>query len=337
MVAGNIADLGFAIQTAKGTPSASAIERSYLMGGGVDPVDTINDVEESSSTRLRTISYKGRVEISGSPQMAVRPNMIGLLLYGAMGAKAVSGASDPFTHTFTLAATQPYLTIFRMLGGVLFERFSDCKIAALNFESTAGGVLAVTAEIVGATPAFKTTQDTVIAAEATEPFLHTDGKGQFVWEGSPISRVSAMRINIGTGVQGTQGDSLLSDAIEEGMQEITVETEQIITDWQLWNRFHYGSASPADNAAATPTVVTLGAPGISIIYSKRQANGTDATPARSLQFTATNVQIANIEPTEPNTNGDPLARTVSYKIYQPASGSGLTAVLKNSRATYTAN
>jgi len=338
MVAGNIADLGFAIQTAKGTPSASGIERSFLMGGGVDPNETINDVEESSSTRLRSISYKARAEIGGSPQMAVRPNMIGLLLYAAMGAKSVSGASDPWTHTFTLAPTQPYISIFRMLGGVLFERFSDCKIGALNFESTASGILTVTAEIVGAIGAFKTTQDVVVAAEATEPFLHTDVKGQIVFEGSAISRVSAMRINLGTGVQGTQGDALTSDAVEEGMQEIVVETEQIITDWALWNRFHYGSATPADNAAITPTVVTLGAPGISIIYSKRQANGTDATPARSLTFTATSVQVAAIEPTEANADGSPLQRTVRYKIYQPSGGaSGLTAVLKNGRSTYTAN
>lgn len=338
MPAGNIADISIALQAAKGTPSAAGQHRSYLMGGGIDPTREVNDVEETSSSRLRSTAFVGQVSVEGEPQIAARPNILGLLLHGAMGAKAVSGASDPYTHTFTLANSQPYLTIWRMLGGALFERFVDCKIASLTFESEAGGVLAVTAGIVGLSSASKTTAETSVAAEVTEPFLHMDGKGQFVFEGAALSRISSMSIEIGTNVEASFGDAIVADAAEEGMHEITVTTEQTISDFAAWNRFHYGSASPADNAAPTPTVIELGAPGLSIKYSKRQANGTDATPERSLTFTATRVQIAEISGQEPNTDGSPITRTVTYKVYQPSGGgSGLTAVLKNGVASYPAN
>ena len=335
MPAGNIADIGVALQSAKGVASASAQHRVYLTGGGVAPDRTVADVEETSGTRLRAQSFVSQVAVGGEPSFAVRPASIGLFLYAAMGAKAVTGAADPYTHTFTLALTQPWLTVWRMLGGTLFERFVDCKLSSLNFESGAGGILTATAGIVGLTPSSQTSGE-AIAVEGVEPFTHMDGKGQFVFEGVTLSRVSAMRVNIGTGVEADYGDGITADGAEEGMIEAIIETEQTISDFALWNRFHYGTAVPADNAPPIPTVIELGAPGLSIKYTKRQASGAAATPERSLEFTATKVQIAAIEGQESNTDGSPLTRTVRYRIVEPASGSGLTAVLKNGQATYPA-
>jgi hypothetical protein len=176
-----------------------------------------------------------------------------------------------------------------------------------------------------------------VQPETTEPFLHMDARSQLSFEGSPVSRIRRNRIVIATGAEAQYGDAIVGDEVSEGMHEITIETEQIVSDFALWNRFHYGSASPADNAPATPTVIELGAPGLDIKYTKRQASGAAATPERSLQFTATRVQVAEIAAIDPNTDGTPLARTVTYKVYQPAAGgSGLTAVLKNSTASYPA-
>lgn len=337
MVAGNIADLSFSLQAVKGTPAATGQHRTYLTGGGVGPTREINDVEETSSSRLRSTSFVGQVAVEGEPVMAVRPAMIGLLLYAAMGAKAVTGASDPYTHTFTLANTQPYLTVFRMLGALLFERLSDVKLSSLAFESNSAGILQVTASLIGLSPAYKTTAEVTVQPETTEPFLHMDARSQMSFEGAAVSRIRRNRLVISTGAEAQYGDSIVGDDVSEGMHEITLETEQVISDFALWNRLHYGSATPADNAAPTPTVIELGAPGLDIKYTKRNSTGAAATPERSLQFTATRVQVSEIEPIESNTDGTPLARTVTYKVYQPsAGGSGLTAVLKNAVTAYTA-
>jgi hypothetical protein len=333
MVAGNIADLGFAIQATKGTPAASSSERSYLMGGGLQPARAVADIEETSSGRLRNSAFVQSVAVEGDPQMAVRPNMIGLLLYAAMGAKAVTGASDPYTHTLTLAATQPYMTIWRSLGAALFERFTDCKITNLTIEAGAGGVLTVTAGITGLSPAFQTAAEATATAETTEPFLHTDGKGQFLVETVAIASISRVSLSIGTGSAITYGDSITGDQVAEQMQAITLEVDQTISNFAEWNRFHYGTTTPTNNTPAIPGIIELAGTGIDFKWSKRTTAGVDATPARSLQITATRVQIAGITGQDTNTSGAPLTRTVQYRIYQPASGSGLTAIVKNARAT----
>src|SRR5687767_7451259 len=136
MPAGNIADLSMAVQTAKGTPAvpgATTMSRIYLAGGGLRAVKETADLEETSSGRLRNENFTRVIRAEGTPEAFVRPEMIGWLLWGALGAKAVTGAADPWTHTFTLANTQPYMTFWKMLGGLLFERFGDCKIVSLTF------------------------------------------------------------------------------------------------------------------------------------------------------------------------------------------------------------
>src|SRR5688572_27404672 len=103
MVSQAIHDLGFAKQSAEGVAAAAAAFRVRLSGGTVGPVRTINDLAETSRDRLRARAYVGQVGVDGNPSMFSRPASLGLLLYGAMGTKAVSGAGDPYTHTFTLA------------------------------------------------------------------------------------------------------------------------------------------------------------------------------------------------------------------------------------------
>lgn len=333
MVAGNVADIAVGIQAAKGTPSVVSSQRTFLMDGGIIPVRETADVEETSGGRLRNTAFVRSVRGEGSPKFAARPGILGIALYGAMGAKAVTGASDPYTHTFTLALTQPYLTVWRSLNG-LFERFSDCKVTSLNLESTAGGVLAATWGLVALAPAWKSAIEPTGAAETTEPFLHMDGKGQFLIETVPIGGISAARLNFGTGASAQWGDSIVADQVSEGMIEAVIETEQTISNFAEWNRFHYGTTTPADNAAPTPGIIELAASGIDFKWSKRTTTGADATPARSLQITATRLQILAIEGQDSNNNGDPIKRTVRYKVYSPASGSGLTAILKNGVTSY---
>lgn len=343
MVAGNIHDLGWAIQTTKGTASAASIQRSGIMGGGLNPVPNVADVEESSGGRLRNTAFLTQVHGEGEPVIAARPGILGLLLYGAMGAKAVTGAGDPWTHTFTLAATQPYLSVWRNIGigagaAAEFERYVDTKITRLQLESSAGGVLAATVGLLGINPQFKTAAETSVTLETVEPFLHTDLKGQFLVETVAASGIRRVTINMTTGVIGSAGDDVLYDTLDEGMQEITIATEQTITDWALWNRFHYGTTTPADNAVHTGGVIELAASGLDVKWSKRTAARAVATPERSLQVTATRVQIASIEGPAVNTDGAPLTRAVTYKIYQPtAGGTGLTAILKNGVTAYTPN
>jgi hypothetical protein len=337
MPAGNIADIAYSLQTAKGSGSATSQHRIYLAGGGLGPERDHADLEETSGTRLRAEGYIKQTRAGGTPQAFVRPDMIGLLLYAAMGAKAVTGAADPWTHTFTLALTQPWLTFWRMLGGLKYEKFIDSKLTSLVLRSSAGNPLTVEFGVVGLTPQHLTAQETTATVEKINTFMHADGKGQFLIETVPASTIESIVVTINTGVALQQGDAITANDATEGQIEATIETVQTISDFAAWNRLHYGSATPANNAPATPNVIELAGTGIDFKWAKRQADGTTlVTPERSLQVTATKLQIRSITGLDPNVNGDPLKQTVTYRVYEPAAGSGLTAVLKNGKSSYPA-
>jgi hypothetical protein len=330
MPAGNVADLAFALQSAKGTAAAASQYRTRITGGGVAPMRDIADIEETTGARLRETAYVSQARAEGSPQMVVRPNFVGLLLYGAMGAKAVTGAADPYTHTFTLASTLPWLTAWRMLANGLFEKFTDCKIVGLHFTSEAGGLLQVTADILGLSPSYLDAHEATASIETANAFIHADGEGQLAIEGTPVASIESFALDIVNNGALQQGDAVTGYDITEGLLDITWTSRQALINFGLWNRFHYGSATPASGATPTRSILELGAGGLNYKFER------PGTPERSLQFQASRVQVQEIAGVEANTGGDPLKYDVTYKLYQPAAGSGLTATLLNSVAAYTA-
>ena len=339
MPAGNIADLSMAVQTTKGTPAvpgAATMGRVYLAGGGLSGTKETGDIEETSSTRLRSENHITGIRAAGTPEFFARPSMLGWLLWGTFGAKATTGSADPWTHTFTLALTQPYMTFWRMLGGGLFERFTDCKIARLNLHSESGQPVKLTVEVLGLLPASQTTAMTTATVEVTETFMHADAKSLLIFEGSPVASIGTVDLTINTGVQVSYGDDNVGFQVVEGMHDITLQVSQVITDFASYNRMIYGAASPSNNAIPSPNVVELtGASIIDIGYAKRTAAGAIATPEHSLHITADRLAIQSVEGIEADPGGDPLEQDVTYKVYQPSGGgSGLTAVLKNAKSAY---
>lgn len=336
MVAGNVADLSFALQAVKGAPASAGQHRIYLTGGNVAAQRDFADLEETSGSRMRTGGFIQQARAGGSPAAYVRPNWIGLALYGALGAKAVTGAADPRTHTFTPALVQPWLTFWRMQGGLLFERFADCKLSSLVLRSVAGGALTAEMGVLGLGGVSKAAAETTVAVELSPTFMHADGKGLFLVETVPVSSIESITVTINTGVELQQGDSVTAYDAAEGLLDITIETVQAVSDFSLWNRVHYGTATPADNAPMTPNPIELAGTGIDFGWAKRQADGIAlVTPERSLHVAATRLQIRPPTGLDPNTTGDPLKQTVSYRVYEPAAGAPFTATLKNALTGYT--
>lgn len=333
MVAEGVFSLGFAKQTAKGTAAATAVFAVPLMGGNLGPNRTVNDIEETTTTRLRAQSYASMVAVEGEPEYAVRLPSLGLLLYGAMGAKAVTGAADPYTHTFTLSNAQPWFTFFRQAADLVYERFVDVK-TNLTLTSEAGQPVKATFSLSGITSSSLTvtTHTTAMASVITDngdALMHYDGAGAFLFETVAVSSIERIVVSINNNYTIQQGDSLAGYDVSEGMRDITIETTQSITDAALYNRFHYGSAAPATGTAVNANTLELASSGIDFKWTQ------DASaPARSLRITATKLQVTEIGGWEPGTGNDPYKQTTTYRVYQPASGSGLTAVLINGTATY---
>lgn len=329
----SVHELAFAKQTARGTAATTALFRIPLLGGTVMPRRDVGTLEETGISRLRTQTYLSQVGVEGEPEYAARPAAIGLLLYALLGAKSVTGAADPYTHTFTDATELPWLTFWRQIENLKYEKFVDCRINQLVLTSEAGQPLRAALTVAGLDPHHLASAtyatEVAVSEESGSPFMHYDGQGALKVENVVIASIEKIVVTINNQNSFAQGDSHKGYDLPEGLIDATVETTALIEDAAEYNRFHYGSATPADGAAATKDVMELTTTFLDFLWTR--ATG----PERSLRFTSGNrVQVLSVGGYEPNTGSDPLKKVSSYQILRPTSGSALTFVLKNATASY---
>lgn len=330
-IPGNDADIAIALQASKGTPSSASSQRLYLMSGGISGTKDIADVEETASGRLRGTSYVGGVSGGGSVTFAVRPASIGLLLYGAMGAKAVSGSEDPYEHTITLAPTLPWFTIWRRISSSLFERISDAKIGRLVLRSQAGGLLAAEVTWAGLTPAHKTAaESTATPEDSSLVFVHHFGQGALLYEGAAAAEIGRCSLDINNNLQVIRGDAITGYDAAEQVQEITLETEHTVSNFDMYRRWMYGASSPSNNASPSQVPLELAGDPAGIDFKWTRPG----SPERSIEILAPRVQVVTPGNSEPNASGAPITETRTHKVYKPASGSGLTAIVTNGQSAY---
>lgn len=333
----SIYDLAIAKQTAKGTAATTATYRLRVAGGTPMPTRTINDLEETGTSRLRAQTFVASVGVEGTPETFVRLPSLGLLLYLAGGAKSVTGAADPYLHTITLANAQPYFTCWRMVGDLLYEKFIDCKVSALTITSEAGSPVRASFAITGIksqsiTLTTFTTETGAATLDDGDPLMHYDGAGAFLVEGTAVSSIERIVLTLANNTALQQGDSVTAYDVSEGMRDISVETTQALDEVAMYNRFHYGTASPTTGTNPYTDPITLtGTNGIDFLWTQVAAA---PGPERSLRVQIPKLQVQAVGGYEPGTGGDPLKRTSTYKALAPTSGSALTALVKNGVATY---
>lgn len=326
----NAAELAFAIQSAKGSPSASSTERIYLVGGAQpSPGKVAYPSNSVATTRISEGPIVDSIRPAGSPEFIVRPESIGALLYAVLGAKSVTGAADPWTHTFTLGTSLPYMTFWRHSAGVLNERLSDTRVARLVLSGGSGQPLRGVVDVVGGAAHSRSAQETTAVAEAPDPLLFRHGAGALKIEGTAVSSISnfTLTVNAGVAVVETLAGPM---PFLSGLASITLDAEQALVDASLWNRLLYGSASPANLTAATITPLELaGSPaGIEFTFTEQ------AAPERSLRLALPRVAVLQPTGFDPDPTYGTGRMGVTYQAFKPASGSPLTATLKNAVSAY---
>lgn len=326
----SIAELAFAIQSAKGSAAAASAFRIRLSGGfTIQPDKPATRSGGVSTGRVALSGYVPSVRARGEPESYLRPTFVGALLYAVLGAKAVSGSSDPWTHTFTVANTQPWLTFWRQSGGVIFERFVDCKVTQLRLSSKAGEPVRVAFTVLGIDSRYRTTAETTVSVETGPAFLHRHAQGALLVEGAAVAEIDDLDVVIDSGT--TVRDTLAAYDMKDGPRAtITARVAQRLVSAALWNRLNYGSASPANDAVATTGVLELGGSPAGLRFTWTL----QAAPARSLQIDVPRVMVADYGGQQPSVRATPMRQEIAYEALKPASGSALTAILKNARSAY---
>lgn len=292
MPSGAIADLSFAVQSAKGAVP-SATNRVYLAGGSpIQPVKT-GGVQDSTLTQPIPVSAFGEsIRVAGVPSIWMRPDAIGLLLYAVLGAKVTTGAADPYTHALTPATTQPWVTFWRGLGGIVNERFDDCKVSSLRITSQAGRPVMVTIGVMGITGRYRNTAETSVAVELAPPFMHYHGAGALKVENVAVTAIDDWELTIDRGV--VARDTLLVYDVKTGPRiTATMTVGQIITNADLWNRFMYTQAAPANNQAALIDPLILGSTGLSFRLLAGSSDPVDLLDLYGFNASFDSVSLAN--------------------------------------------
>lgn len=257
MPSSGIADVSFALQSAKGTPAASATYRCFLSDGGVRPRRSLDAFEtRHTGSYIQTRASTVERYVDGDPEIFARPEPLGLLLYAALGAKSVSGASDPYTHTIHSGATSlPWMTWWRMVGnGTLVEQFVDCQVAKLHIRSRTGQPLRVAVELLGRS--YRRRASNQVASITTTAFFeHRHAANALLVAGVANRAISDVDVTVDNGLTvrpGRFGSTF--DVVGGRERRITATLGARVTNAQRYDAFHYGSTAPADSTvmAADP-------------------------------------------------------------------------------------
>jgi hypothetical protein len=320
---GAISDISFAVQSAKGTAAASPTYKCYLAGGGLVASRSVGLLDTLDSSGFPTRADYAARYVTGEITIFARPQPLGVLLYAALGAKAVTGAG-PFTHTFTASATRPWLTFWQQVGnGTLIEQFVDCRIARLVIASAAGDLVRVTASIVGQVAKWRTANPGTTVT-TTEAFAHRHGSGLLTVDSVVTAGVREITVDIDNGDRVRpgglgQGWAVVGGADRRG----TITTTQRVVNDDRYAAFHYGSSTPADLAVEAVTPSTG-----SVDFIWRQS------AAIELHIDAPALTPAVVGGITPNVDHSPLFETWTYLARYGGATSAIRARLINDVASY---
>lgn len=330
MVAGNVADMRWNFQAAKGTPAATSAYAAYLAGGDlVKPMRTIEPFEETTGAQMRLGYYVATAQAGGAPEFYVPPKAAAALLYAVLGSAAVAGGGDPYTHTITRSTTRPWLTIWSHLGGGLYRENRDCRVDQLVISGEASRPLRMVPTITGLDPRSSSAAETTAAIEAADRVLYYDGKGALKFEGTAAGFLS-FTTTINRNPEIIYSDDLIPTDDVEGLLTIQTQLSRLWVDASLDNRFHFGGASPSDHTAAVKTILQLAGAPAGVEFKFTRATG----PERSLKLAMPTLQLTALD-SPPNTSGASLRESITLDSFDDGSTQPITATVLNSMADLT--
>jgi len=320
---GNEAWLMFARQTAKGTAATIAADTTFRVpfsGGNISPVRETDIFAETDASRDQGVPFVVTSGVEGSPEVGVRDNNVGALLYAVLGADAVSGTTPNFTHTITPSNTLPYFTFWKGLSSTLWESYRDCQVGSMTLSAEAGGVLTASLGIQGLVPTRLTADPSVgpPVIPMDTGALYTFNQVAVTLGGGATSLIRSFELTIENNVSRQQTDDIVPYDVVPGTREVTLSFDMIFETLDEYNKFHYGGAA---GTTAANTIYTTSA-------TFTFTHGTN----NEIAFNLPNIAYTELSP-EPDPGGDPIVVSVAATAVRGGSPV-VTATVKNQVAAY---
>lgn len=316
MLQKGLALLGLAKQTAKGGAATAPQYTIGLTGGTLGKVDIEqNDLDTTWDTRGQMGAERTGVVPGADIECIATPKLLGFLLKMILGTEVVSG-SGPYVHTFTSGESQPYATLFGMIGGGNKTAISDAKLSELELSWDGSGSVKVKTTWVGCSYSLTSswtpgaTKESVAGGNTIRP------AGGSITIGGTAFPTTAGSIKISADVEAIMDatTSLPSDVVEKDLSvdiSLTVRPE----DLALFKLAVTGSTT--GTALTTDVVYTTAA-------IQLQGPGTDEVTF-SLPSWAIMAEMPEVDPA-----GGPAEIQVQGKGYRGSGGeSPITAALTN--------
>lgn len=321
-IKGNVAWILGQAQDVKGTPATLDPDKAYkqgLTGGGIGPTRSVERLSETDASRDAGVSYVQQTGIEGSPEVYVRDRNAPFWLWAGMGSIATTGTTPNYTHVITPGNTLPYVTFWRNIGDLLYERFLDCKVGSIAVSADAGSPLTITAGVTG-TQASRLTaapdDGDEIDVEAGE--VYNFNKATVTLGGSVTRLISSFDMTIENNVAAQQTDDSVPYDVTEGSREVSLGFDLIFESLAQYNEFHYGGAAGVaiDDGIFTTSAIftfTLGA-------------------NNEISFNLPSIAYEEF-PVDADPGGDPITVSVSA-VGQRTAGPIVTATIKNQVESY---
>lgn len=311
--------ISFALQSAKGTPAAVPTHKFNLAGDPtLGPSKTRG--RYPSTDQDNGSAYTSLMAVEGGVTVLAHPDGAAFLIAAVSGDVTSDGAG---AHTIIPGDDMLWVTAFREIGGVIVERFVDCKIHALTLEGQAGQPVTIALDVIGCksqwkTGASKTAIEAVLALDS-DGYLYPEAQGKIKLN-TVAQRIHRVTFGIARGGSGYQSDGYGYDDVDPGKREVTLSFATRLGSGAIgvadYAEFYYGNAAPADNAELSPVVATDAFE----IEFFRSAD-------LSFKIALPEVEYAAV-PVNSSTSGDPIEVEVACEVEKP-SGSPIYTVTVN--------
>lgn len=314
---GNQASFALAKQSAKGTPNTTYTDRVPFTGGSIAPTRTVDNLAETDANRDQGTSFVSSYGVEGAPEFYVRDANIHHFLTAALGAQADSGSTN-YTHTITPANALSYYTLYREIGGTLFEQFDDCMANELTISADAGSPLTASLSFLGLKSTRLAAQPGSISSlSLAAGAVYNFGEAAVTLASGATSLVSSFEMTLSNNTTSQQTDEFSLYDVVPGQRELTLGFTMIFETLDEYNRFHYGGTS---GTAQSPTLATVAA---NFSFSKGSNN--------QVNFDFPVLSYEEL-PVDPDPSGAPITVDVRARAQRSASPI-VTATVKNQVAT----
>lgn len=238
--------VGLAKQTGKGAIAANPAFVHGLAGGGIS-LEISQEADPLTSAYLAPAgTFRDQAAAGASIDTRAFAKAIGIYLLAALGNVVTSG-TGPYTHTFTLGSSLPYLTVFEKKGDGAIVAVRDCKLDELELAWEGNKPVTVSAKFAGTVLSFPATF-TGTVDESDSALYFTPVGGTFSYDvdsGTPVeSPVKSGKITIKRSAEPQYNSGAIEAGdVAEGMCDVEIGLTVNPDDTTLWRTIATGAAA----------------------------------------------------------------------------------------------